>query len=380
MTISTVIRLSVNGRHRGLINLETSMKSALNWIVTAHRVCSRRGISKGYDLVRDRWAPPYPETTGYIIPTLLNLSRLYKDQIIAMLAFELADYLMDQAALRGGIVHWQAAGQGEPIVFDTGQVMFGWLAAFQARQEIRYLNAAQKAGDWLVAIQDSNGAWMKNQHLGIAKVIDTRVAWALLELYRKLKNDKYRDSAIRNLEWALQQQQSDGWFAHCAFASHDNPLTHTLAYTAEGLLECGLILSESRYINAARLTADAVRMQMRQDGSLPGCFGPGWKPASRSSCLTGICQMVRLWLSLFSLNGQHDYQRAAEAAIRFVTSTQVINTSDEKIRGGIAGSYPIYGSYERFKFPNWAAKFYIDAILTQLQIDGQGSSQLEFVG
>jgi len=90
--------------------------------------------------------------------------------------------------------------------------------------------------------------------------------------------------------------------------------------------------------------------------------------------------MVRLWLSLFSLNGQHDYQRAAEAAIRFVTSTQVINTSDEKIRGGIAGSYPIYGSYERFKFPNWAAKFYIDAILTQLQIDGQGSSQLEFVG
>ena len=41
------------------------------------------------------------------------------------------------------------------------------------------------------------------------------------------------------------------------------------------------------------------------------------------------------------------------------------------VRGGIAGSAPFYGRYERFTYPNWAAKFYVDALLT-LQVMENG--------
>ena len=37
------------------------------------------------------------------------------------------------------------------------------------------------------------------------------------------------------------------------------------------------------------------------------------------------------------------------------------------VKGGISGSYPIWGQYERFSYPNWAAKFYLDAAIIQMK-------------
>ncbi len=42
---------------------------------------------------------------------------------------------------------------------------------------------------------------------------------------------------------------------------------------------------------------------------------------------------------------------------------QDLEITHPAVRGGIAGSFPIYGAYERLKYPNWASKFFIDAIL-----------------
>jgi hypothetical protein len=36
------------------------------------------------------------------------------------------------------------------------------------------------------------------------------------------------------------------------------------------------------------------------------------------------------------------------------------------VRGAIAGSAPIWGAYSRFEFPNWAAKFFADALMMDL--------------
>ncbi len=37
------------------------------------------------------------------------------------------------------------------------------------------------------------------------------------------------------------------------------------------------------------------------------------------------------------------------------------------MRGGIAGSAPIWGDYSRFEYPNWAAKFFADALMMDMQ-------------
>ena len=41
-------------------------------------------------------------------------------------------------------------------------------------------------------------------------------------------------------------------------------------------------------------------------------------------------------------------------------------TENDAVRGAIAGSAPIWGDYSRFEFPNWAAKFYADALMMDL--------------
>ena len=248
-------------------------------------------------------------------------------------------------------------------MFDTGQVIFGWLAAYSAGEERAHLEAAGQAGDWLVQVQHSSGIWREFQHRYLEKVIDTRVAWALLELYQVTHQDAYRQAAIRNLEWAIERQDPDGWFNECSLVTGEDPLTHTLAYAAEGFLECGRLLNEPRYFASAKLTADALLSHQKPDGSLASTYASGWRETSSSSCLTGNCQIAHLWLRLNSLYSDPSYLTSAIKALRFVAQTQNLATSNRNIRGGIAGSFPIFGRYERFKYPNWAAKFYIDALL-----------------
>ena len=36
------------------------------------------------------------------------------------------------------------------------------------------------------------------------------------------------------------------------------------------------------------------------------------------------------------------------------------------MRGAIPGSAPIWGAYSRFEFPNWAAKFFADALIMDM--------------
>lgn len=360
------------------LQVRQRLDAAIDWIQLAHARAGDGGISKGYHSLRGSWFPSYPETTGYTIPTLLSAAASLDRPELHTLAFSLADYLMKSATPEGGVAHWTSSAS-YPIVFDTGQVMFGWLAAFDAIADERYLQAAVRAGDWLASVQHSSGSWKDNQHLGVEKVIDTRVAWALLELHRHTHQEAYRQAAQRNLEWALQNQDSDGWFRRCAFVEGDAPFTHTLAYTAEGLFEGGCLLDEVRFIEAARLTADALLDRQHADGRLASTYRRAWRETSRSSCLTGNCQMARLWLRLYKTSGEQAYYLAARKAITFVAHTQNLETSNSNIRGAIAGSYPIYGRYERFKYPNWAAKFFIDALLTLDRVES-GGDLLSYVG
>jgi hypothetical protein len=360
------------------LRLEQHLCATTDWIERAQAASGDGGISKGFDLLRGRWAPSYPETTGYTIPTLLNAAMALNRLELRTLALSLADYLLESTTSEGGVGHW-AGSKSRPIVFDTGQVIFGWLAAFDTTGDERYLRAAVRAGDWLVSIQHPSGSWRSHQHLGVEKVIDTRVAWALLELRRRHHRDTYRQAAVLNLEWALRNQDADGWFRHCAFVEGEDPFTHTLAYTAEGLFECGCLLNEMRYIEAARLTAEAFLVHQYSDGKLASTYGAGWHETSRSSCLTGNCQMSHLWLRFYEITDDQAFFNAAEKSITFVARTQDLQTANLNTRGAIAGSYPIYGRYERFKYPNWAAKFFVDALLMLDKVKN-GDNLLSCVG
>jgi len=37
--------------------------------------------------------------------------------------------------------------------------------------------------------------------------------------------------------------------------------------------------------------------------------------------------------------------------------------------GAVAGSFPLFGGYMRAGYPNWATKYFLDALLLQAQFD-----------
>jgi hypothetical protein len=44
-------------------------------------------------------------------------------------------------------------------------------------------------------------------------------------------------------------------------------------------------------------------------------------------------------------------------------SLQVVDTADPALDGAIPGSFPLFGEYMRAGYPNWATKYFIDALL-----------------
>jgi hypothetical protein len=56
--------------------------------------------------------------------------------------------------------------------------------------------------------------------------------------------------------------------------------------------------------------------------------------------------------------------------LSFVAGTQSQVGGAPALAGGIQGSYPFDGEYGQYCFLNWAAKFYCDAIMEMLSLDG----------
>ena len=72
---------------------------------------------------------------------------------------------------------------------------------------------------------------------------------------------------------------------------------------------------------------------------------------------------------------QHKFINAALKANDRV-SKFVPEYSFFKKKGGVPGSHPFYGRYMMFRQPNWATKFFIDAILLEKDILKQIESKL----
>ena len=52
----------------------------------------------------------------------------------------------------------------------------------------------------------------------------------------------------------------------------------------------------------------------------------------------------------------------------FLKTTQKLDGDPDEL-GGIKGSHPIDGGYHPWQYPNWAAKFFADALMIEMTID-----------
>jgi hypothetical protein len=367
-----VVTRFLSGRwSRPATDAREGLQAAAEWLARAQDVTGSGGVSANYDAVKRQWAGAYPETTGYIIPTFLRYAELsgqreYRERAIRMAEWESAIQLAE-GGVRAGTLD---APRVVPTIFNTGQVLFGWLSAWQQTQDARFRDSAVRAANWLVAAQDPDGAWRRFASPFAAHAVNTyntRVAFALAKASRVLQEPRYLDAAVRNVQWALTQMQPNGWLQNNDLEDNERPLTHTIAYATRGILEVGLVAGDSAFVDAAARTARAVAQTQRRDGALPGRLDSAWRAASRWSCVTGNAQMAIIWQRLAAEAGDDSWRPAAERANRFNLSIQNVTAADGAVRGGMPGSHPRSGGYMKNRYPNWAAKFFMDALMLQLQ-------------
>ncbi len=347
------------------------LKAAMDWLLRAQDNGAGGGVSCVYDL-KAGWGVPYPETSGYIIATFLAYAEMFRDDVFVDRAVRIGDWEVKIQTPGGGVL-------SNPLhpytrVFNTGQVMLGWCALYEKTRQENYLAAACRAGDYLLCIQEPDGSWTKDTYCG-ARTYHARVDWSLLRLARLTGREAYAAAAAKNIGWVLAQQQPNGWFAMCGF-NQDDPIMHVIVYTLRGLLEShlqgspatrGLDILPRVVRGADALCAAAERHPVRNIAwMVPTSFDRNWQTRDTHSCLTGNSQFAGFLFRLAQATSNPRYRSIGEHVLGCTKRTQLLSTSFPEIRGAIAGSYPLYEGYHPNSYPNWATKFFADALMMKL--------------
>lgn len=361
---------SLRGVAGPALSHETHLAAAIDWLCRAQDVRNDRrdagGVSAGWSF-EDGWLPSYPETTGYIVETMLAAADVLQRPELVQRAQRMIDWELSIQLPDGAFPGHFGEPGSRPVIFNTGQIMHGMIAGCTQLGRAGCLAAAVRAGHWLADQQDDDGCWRRFEHHDTPHVYNTRATWALLATGLIADEPRLVRAARKNLDWALTQQTASGWFATNAFVPWRSPFTHTIAYAVRGFLESGVLLGEQRYLDAALKAGRGIAAVQRADGWLAGTYKDGWVADASYACLTGIAQMSLNWTRLAQATGAGELRAHARSALAYLKSTQRLDHDDPAVRGGIAGSAPIWGDYSRFEYPNWAAKFFADALMMDLK-------------
>jgi hypothetical protein len=349
------------------------LTEAIGWLERAQDATTDGGVSGRYDL-RQGWTSSYPETTGYIIPTFLNVAEETGDHRFIERAARCVSFLLltqlESGAFPGGEI---AENRTEPSPFNSAQIIHGLLAWYRHAKEELALQAVIRAADWLVSVQDTDGAFRRHFYRNTPATYSAHASCWLAELGEHLGDQRYLKAAERHLEWVLKHfDQKTSWFDLCGFDTSQHQarvaVTHTIAYTIFGVLYMSQILGREDGIRAARFAALAALRRAEIRRSIPGEMNANWQAVANYTCLTGNAQLALIWFRLFALDNDIRYVNAACNAIDEVKRAQPMHLRRPGLRGGIPGSDPVWGAYIKGAVPNWAAKFYIDALLAKKSV------------
>jgi len=358
--------------------LSEHIEAVIEWLLRAQTVTPDDGVAASYNPLTRTWASSYPETTGYIICSLLRAADAGFDPTGKLrdasrrMGLWLTTTQFDNGAFPSGTV---GSPNPQPALFNAGQILKGFTdlvdRGLDPSGEIAE-SAARTVG-WMIAIQDPDGCWRKGiSNLTTAPVhaYNVRAAWGLARYGHRFNYAPALDAAVANARWVCSQQKTDGWFEHMNFDSGIPPLTHTVAYTIQGLMEIGAIVHDQEFIERSIEATRAVfRHQNADTGELPGQWAGGWQPVGEWTSNTGNAQMAISAHRAATLTGEKEWHDKAFRATSFCRRLQEFDHPDPSRRGAVRGSFPGHLGYGRFWYMNWTQKFFLDALLCEAGVE-----------
>jgi hypothetical protein len=360
-------RPSANGAAAS--SYERHLAATAEWLLRS--IEHGQGGSCAYFSLAGGWSRPYPETTGYLIPTLLRLSQTLQGFDGEERAVALGSWLL---TLQGSDGWWRGGvhppkGDPGPSVFNTAQVLQGLVALHDLTGEDRWLAGAQRAGRWLAAGVDHDGLWAGGDYRAAGTPsYYTYAAWPMLEVAERCGDEAIRSAATGVLDAILRRRRENGSFAEWGFSEGVPAFTHTIAYTLQGLIASARLLDDwERYGKPVEKGLWTLAQRTEEtDGRLAGRLDDDWEPGAGYVCLTGNAQLALCLLELDEREPDTRLRRAAARLVDVVCGAQRLRAPLGGVRGAVAGSAPVWGRYMILRYPNWAAKYHCDALLRLL--------------
>ncbi len=353
-------------------NNQKRLAVAVGWLLKAQAATKDKGVSLGFFPLSKSggWMASYPETTGYITTTLLKYADQVQNHKIKQAALDMADWeisiQMPNGAVQGGPLC--SAEKQTAASFNTGMVADGWASAYQLTSNEKYLNAAVKAANFLADDMNEDGFFKTNGEFvskGEVKTYTCLCAWAMYRVGQMSNEQRLMDAAIISIEAALRQRNDRGWFKNNCLTHSDQPLTHTIGYVLQGILEVGILAERADFVDAAKYSLKGALSAVENNGYLSARLNRDWKATANYVCLTGSVQLAIIAYRIAEYDGDTQFISNGNKLINFAKATQLLEGENEAMIGAIAGSFPIMGDYMVAGYPNWATKYFIDALMLQ---------------
>ena len=334
-----------------VLDNKTHLYLAADWLLYMQN--SDGGYARKFSFLNGR-DKSYIETTGYIIETLLKLD---KEKYINS-ALKAGEWLLSIQNEDGS---FSEIDTNKPFVFDTGQVLIGLNSLYKFTKEEKYKNAIKKAGEWLVKVQEEDGSWEKYAYNKEKHTYYTRVAAALYEAGEILENEEFKTSALKNINWVLDNQKENGFFKYASFLESIPPYLHTIVYILEGLIEIYEKNKDERILKAVLKNANKLKeVGFNRDLILCSQYNENFKCVNKEKCVTGLAQWAGVSIRIYEIIKDNSFLESGAITLFYLKAKQ-LKTSFMK--GGFSASMPFWGKYGGFDFVNWSNKFFIDSLL-----------------
>lgn len=358
------------------VDILDNLDNTFIWIDESFKATKDGGSSAYYSL-SSGWKASYPETTGYLIPTMYNYAKYRNNQYWTKLACKAADWLVSIQQPEGGWQGLQVDVECEPRVFNTAMILKGLIAAYQETGDNKYLQSAINGMRWVLSKIDSNGLFLENNPVPGGNSADTLALACTLMVIQYVSGDEQRDATDvvkKSLDAHIVLQQPNGWFDKCSFSDtyQGTALLHHLGYTLDGLILSSEYLADEKYFKIALVSAERLLQKFETEKSLPAFINKDWSTYydicknKNSLCLTGLSQVAIVFERIYHKTNNTRYRAASEGIIKLVAAICNRNSREKGLAYGVAGSYPVYGNYQKYKIVNWAAKYHADSVLMNL--------------
>jgi hypothetical protein len=337
------------------------LRLAAGWFATAQQ--EDGGFSRGFSLLTGRWERSYPETTGYVIPSLYICAEILRDSSLTRTATRAADWLIHAQHSEG---YFTDIDLGAPQVFDTAQCLEGLCAAALATGAPKYRRASERAIAWLIRLQSADGSWTSHTYNRTARAYYARVAAALLSAGYVFGLPEALRAGVAGLRWAAARSMANGFFSACHFDGKP-ALLHTLAYTSAALLRGYFLTRDQQFLGATLRNARGLLQACTATGDLPvESYNSEWTPLTTTRCCAGMGQYAAIFLFLHSIVADADEMRGAGMRLLDFLMRHQIKTGS-RLTGSLPASLPVCDGYVGPHVVNWPAKFFIDGLILAIK-------------